>query len=66
MDSETKFKLIFGFAVLGVVAILAAVIAIGHIEEKTSFGLQYLLGTLSTLAGAFSTWAFTRPKGEDH
>lgn len=52
-------KMIFGFCLLIVVATLAAIIAVGHIEEKTSFGLQFLLGSLSTLSGSFSTWAFT-------
>ncbi len=51
--------MLFGFALLALLAALAAVIAIGHVEEKTSFGLQFLLGSLSSLAGGFGNWAFS-------
>lgn len=50
--------MIFGFLLLLLLAALAAVIAIGHVEEKTSFGLQYILGALSVLSGGFAQWAF--------
>ena len=52
-------KMIFGFLLLLIIAGLVAIIAIGHVEEKSSFGLQPLEGCLLTLAGSFSTWAFT-------
>ncbi len=48
----------FGFALLMLLATLASVIALGHVEEKSSFGLQFLLGSLSSRAGAFGNWAF--------
>lgn len=52
----------FGYAVLFIVATLAGIIAIGHVEQKTSYGLEYLLGALTTLAGAFGHWAFGEAK----
>lgn len=60
-------RMIFGFCLLGLLAMLAGVIALGHVEEKTSFGLQYILGALSALSGGFSQWAFSKPaeKGKD-
>jgi hypothetical protein len=58
MTLEVKLKMIFGFALLIVIAALAAAIALGKVEEKSSFGLQFLLGALSVLSGSFANWAF--------
>ena len=58
-------RMIFGFILLGIMAALAAAIALGHVEEKTSYGLMPLLTTLSTLAGAFAQWAFSRKDKDD-
>jgi hypothetical protein len=53
----------FGFSTLLVYFILAMVIAIGHIEEKTSYGLPIVLGALGPLGGAFVGWAFGVSRG---
>lgn len=58
-------RMIFGFSLLILLAILAAVIAIGHVEERTSYGLQFLLGALVNASGHFSQWAFSSPKSKD-
>jgi hypothetical protein len=55
-------KMLFGFSVLLVLAILATIISLGHVEEKTSFGLSFVLGALSSLSGAFGNWAFSNSK----
>lgn len=52
-------RMVFGFALLVLLATLAGVIALGHVEEKSSFGLQSILGALLTLAGGFAQWAFS-------
>jgi len=52
----------FGFSTLAAYFILALVIAIGRIEEKTSYGLPIVLGALGPLGGAFVGWAFGRSK----
>ena len=54
-------KVAFGFMELLVLAGLGLAIALGHVEQNTSFGLSFrdILGALSTLAGAFAQWAFT-------
>lgn len=64
--SDDRLKMIFGFALLLVLAVLAAVIALEKVEPSTSFGLQYILGALSTLSGGFVGWAFSRNGGEKH
>lgn len=57
-----KLKLVFGFLLLIVLALLAATVAIGHVHQEASYGLDYILGSLSTLSGGFVTWAFTHKK----
>ncbi len=52
-------RMIFGFLLLLVISVLAGVIALGKVEQSTSHGLDIVLGSLATLAGAFSQWAFT-------
>ena len=52
-------KVVFGIVLLFVLAALAGLIALGKVEQNTSFGLTYILGALSTLAGGFAQWAFS-------
>jgi len=57
--------MIFGFLLLLLLAVLAAIIALGKVEQNTSYGLQYILGALSTLAGGFAQWAFSSKDKHD-
>lgn len=52
-------RMIFGFCLLLLLTVLAMVIALGHVEERTSFGLQQILGALGVLCGGFAQWAFS-------
>jgi hypothetical protein len=52
----------FGYITLLIYFILAMTIAIGHIEEKTSFGLTNVLSALGPIGGLFAGWAFGRRK----
>lgn len=56
-------KMVFGFLLLVVIAVLAGAIALGEVKQDSSFGLQELLGGLLVLAGGFAQWAFTESKG---
>ena len=49
---------LFGFATLISYFTLAIIIAIGKIQENTSYGLPIVLGALGPLGGAFVGWAF--------
>lgn len=64
--SDERLKIVlayaFGFSTLIVYGMLAMVIAIMHIEEKTSYGLPIVLGALGPLGGAFVGWAFGQAK----
>lgn len=52
-------RMIFGFSLLVIIAGLTLAIALGAVEEKTSYGLMPLLTMLATLAGGFTQWAFS-------
>jgi hypothetical protein len=56
---------IFGFALLFIIAFLSARVALGHVEQATSYGLDILLGGLINMAGAFGNWAFSGSKPTD-
>ena len=51
-------KMLFGFFLLFCIAVLSAIIAIGHVRQETSYGLPEILGGLLVLAGGFANWAF--------
>lgn len=51
-------KFLFGFVILLVLAVLAAIIALGKVKAADSFGLDIVLGGLLTLSGGFAGWAF--------
>jgi hypothetical protein len=57
--SEFRLKMIFGFSILLVLAVLASVVALGKVEQQTSHGLDIVLSALGVLAGGFAQWAFT-------
>ncbi len=52
-------KVLFGYLAFLTMAFLAAVLALGKVEEKTSFGLQYLLGAFTFMSGVWAQWAFS-------
>ena len=56
---------LFGFGLLLLLSILAIIIALGKVEQATSYGLNIVLGALATLSGAFSQWAFSNEKKEE-
>jgi hypothetical protein len=52
-------RMIFGFCLLLIIAFLSARVALGKVEQATSYGLDILLGSLATLSGAFAQWCFS-------
>ena len=57
--------MLFGFALLLVITILALFIALGKVHQETSYGLEIVLGCLSTLAGGFAQCAFSQIGKQD-
>ncbi len=58
-DTRDVLRMTYGMALLIILAGLALAIAIGHVEEKTSYGLMPLLVSISHLSGQFAQWAFS-------
>lgn len=56
--SLDELRMLFGFLVLLIIAVLTGVIAIGHVEESTSYGLIPIITVLATVGGGFAQWAF--------
>jgi len=56
--SDQRLKMIYGFAILASLVILASIIALGKVEQATSHGLEIVLGALAVLSGGFAQWAF--------
>jgi hypothetical protein len=54
---------IYGFSLLGIIAVLTAIVALGKVEERTSAGLQQMIGILAVLAGGWANGQFG--KGRD-
>ena len=49
-------KYLYGFLLLLLISILAAVLALGHVEEKTSYGLKDIITGLLMISNAFAVW----------
>jgi hypothetical protein len=58
--SDFRLKMIFGFSLVGILAILAGIIALGKVEPMTSHGLDIVLGALAANSGGFAQWAFSQ------
>ena len=65
MNKSDFTRMCFGFSLLIILAGLALAIALGKVEEKTSYGLMPLLTSLATLAGGFAQWAFSSKHDDD-
>ncbi len=55
-------RFLLGFGILAVLTVLSLLIALGSVKQESSYGLEIVLGSLATLCGAFSQWAFSKQK----
>ena len=58
-------RMAFGFLLLLIFAFLIAMIALGKVQEDTSYGLMPLLVALSGLGAGWAGWAFGHDKPDD-
>lgn len=56
------WKMLIGFIALVSLVGLVVVLGLGHVEEKTSYGLMPIVVALAGFLGGFSTWAFGSKK----
>jgi hypothetical protein len=61
---QDKYRFAIGSTIVVALLILATAIALGHVEEKSSFGLTAVMAIIGKLALDFSEWAF-RPKAKE-
>jgi membrane protein YqaA with SNARE-associated domain len=52
------FRAAYGIFLLIVVSILTVHLALGKVEEETSYGLMPLIVALASALGGYSTWLF--------
>lgn len=64
--TDDRLKMYFGFALLAIVGLLCLVIGLGKVTQENSYGLDSMMGCLTTLAGGFSVWCFTKGKDNDN
>ena len=64
-DRSDTLRMVFGFCLLGIIAALIAAIGLGHVEEKTSYGLHELLLLLGLMGSQFCNWAFGGTRNKD-
>lgn len=65
--SMDELKMAWGFLLLFIVAFLIGLIAIGKVEQSTSWGLDRVLDLLEVLGGGWAAWTFAtkdRPKDD--
>ncbi len=59
-------KMVVGFLLVVIYAVLAGLIALGSVHKDTSYGLDFILGGLNSMTTGFTVWCFTsRNQGED-
>jgi hypothetical protein len=54
-----QLKLIYGFSLLAALVALSLVLAIGHVQKETSYGLEIILDGITGLSIAYSAWIFS-------
>jgi hypothetical protein len=59
---QDRYRFILGAVIVCTLLTLAAMIALGHVEEKSSFGLTAVLAIIGKIALDFSEWAFRNRK----
>ncbi len=60
MLKPDTIRMYFGLVLVTILGGLIAAIALGRVEEKTSYGLMPLIVAVSNLATQFATWCFGR------
>ena len=62
LNLDYDLKMLFGFLLLLIDAVLIAAIALGTVRQESSYGLNEVLLILSGLSAAWAQWAFGPPR----
>jgi len=60
MNRAELLRLIFGYFIFAAIVVLAALIALGKVSKDSSYGLDFLLGAITLMAGGWTQWAFSK------
>lgn len=60
MPTADLLRFVIGLMSILILGILIAIIALGKVEEKTSYGLMPLVVALNTINVLFAQWAFAK------
>ncbi len=60
-----RYRFILGSIIVLGLMILAVAIALGHVEEKSSYGLTAIMAILAKVVLDFSDFAFKPGRGDD-
>ncbi len=63
--TDNKLRWIYGYIILSIIGALGLAIALGKVEEQTSYGLHELLLLLAFLGNQFGQWAYGNLKEKD-
>jgi hypothetical protein len=58
-----RYRFLLGFCLVVGEIILAGLIALGKVDEKSSFGLTAIFAILAKVTLDFSAWAFSKHDG---
>lgn len=64
--SLAQWKMGWGYVLLLGILTLCGKIALGHVEQTTSYGLTEIVGILAVLAGQWANWAFGESRSSAH
>ncbi len=54
-------RVIFGYYVFTAMVALAAMFGLGTVKKESSYGLDFLMGGITLMAGGWTQWAFSKP-----
>ena len=60
-----RYRFVLGSIIVLGLMILAVAIALGHVEEKSSYGLTAIMAILAKVVLDFSDFAFKRDRRDD-
>jgi len=65
MSPSERWRMIFGMGLIVILAALALIIALGRVEQQTSYGLMPIIVALTAVSTTFANWAFRIPERRD-
>jgi len=65
MSGVFEPRMIFGMFIVLAIFVLSLILALAHVTQESSYGLDIVLSCLATLSGGFAQWAFSKPNDKE-